>query len=108
LREGECVRTATPADLLAEGGADQLILETPHPELVAARIKSKLELDAHVLGAGTVTFEVKSAQEWVGPIATLFDNEMLRGINLKRPGLAEAYFKVTGSSLAGAQSEATL
>ena len=106
MRDGECVRTATPDELLVEAGKDLLLLETPVPDVVASTLKKELDLSSSRIGQEKLSIEVASAQEWVVPIANLFEPETLRAINFRRPGLAEAYFKVTGSALTASQEEA--
>ena len=106
MRDGESVRTATPDELLVEAGKDLLLLETPVPDIVASTLKKELDLSSSRIGQEKLSIEVASAQEWVVPIANLFEPETLRAINFRRPGLAEAYFKVTGSALTASQEEA--
>jgi ABC-2 type transport system ATP-binding protein len=105
LREGECIRTATPTELLREAGEDVLVLETPTPDHVASRIHEALELDAMIAQSDRVSLQIPKAQEWVVPIANLFDPETIHAIHVRRPGLADAYFKVTGSRLKSTATE---
>mgnify|MGYP001448449968 FL=1 len=107
MREGECVRTATPEELLEEAGNDLLILETRSPDLVTNALVRELSLpEAPIRTAeGHLAIQVARAQEWVVPIAGLFDTETLQAISVRRPGLAEAYLKVTGANLSAHKEE---
>jgi ABC-2 type transport system ATP-binding protein len=105
LREGVCLRTTSPDELLMEAGEDVLVLETPRPNQVASRIQEELDLEAVVGLPDQVRLQVPKAQEWVVPIANLFDPETIHSIQVRRPGLADAYFKVTGSRLTTSGTE---
>ena len=101
MREGACLRTATPEELLQDAGDDLLLLETSNPETVIATLKRELDLPAEPKhkGNGHLSVQLPRAQEWVVPIAGLFEPSTVRAISVRRPGLAEAYLKVTGSTL---------
>ena len=98
---------ATPEQLLEEAGNDLLILETRFPDLVTNTLSEELSLPAAPIRTteGHLAIQVARAQEWVVPIAGLFDTETLQAISVRRPGLAEAYLKVTGANLSAHREE---
>lgn len=105
LNAGVCVLESTPAELLAQAGDETITIKTRTPADVAGGINKALNLVASVTGPDSVAIQVDCAATWVGPIAELFERDTLRGIHLTRPGLAEAYLQVTGSSLARRPAE---
>ena len=105
MKEGRFVRTATPEELLEGAGNDVLLLETSDPHTVAEVLQNTLNLSvAHdPTNDGILRVEVARAQEWVVPIAGLFEAGTVHGMSVRRPGLSEAYLKVTGSPLVASE-----
>ena len=94
LNEGKLVALGTPAELKHEIGGDVILLDTRDPEAVAAKIRSRFELDAQVLD-GQVRLERENGHRFITDVVETFPGE-IEAISVSKPTLEDVFIHRTG------------
>jgi ABC-2 type transport system ATP-binding protein len=100
IHRGRVVRVATPAELGAEVSADLLTFESADPTALIAALSSELGLTA-TQRAGEVVLECEEGQRLVPRIFDRLGGGLVTAVSLRKPSLADAFVKLTGSGLDG-------
>ena len=95
---GHVVACDTPAGLLKRVSGDVIVIEADEPEALAKEIVDRLEIVAHVHN-DTVVLEREHGHTLVPRLVEAFAPGRMRGISLRRPTLADAFFHLTGHGL---------
>jgi len=105
LNHGKIVAEGTPRDVLHSFGHDLLIVRARRPDEIAGLVTGKLGLVARVVG-DEVTLEVPAdtdAAQTLVRVVELFPAGRLDAIVMRRPSLGDAFAKLAGMALDGAQ-----
>jgi ABC-2 type transport system ATP-binding protein len=94
LSEGHLVALGTPTELKHEIGGDVILLETNHPEALAAKIQSRYGLEATVLD-GKVRLEREQGHRFVTDVVEAFPGE-IESISVAKPTLEDVFIHRTG------------
>ncbi len=94
LNEGHLVALGTPAELKHEIGGDVILLETSQPESLAAKIRSRYQLEATVLD-GKVRLEREQGHRFVTDVVEAFPGE-IEAISVAKPTLEDVFIHRTG------------
>lgn len=103
LDQGEVVATDTPQGLLARVSGDVIVMEAQEPEQLVVQIHEALGLEAHV-HEGLVLLEREAGHTWVPRLVEALPNGRLQALSLRRPTLADAFFRLTGQTLTRPQA----
>ena len=100
LSEGRVLCVDTPDGLRARVQGDVLVLhvETPETLELLPRVEELVDGDVRVEGE-TILAECTKGHEAIVRIVEALPPGSLRGIELRRPGLGDAFLKLTGTSL---------
>jgi len=101
LDEGRVVREAAPDDLIAELADDVVTLVGTDPDGLAREVEAAFGLPTRVDRAtGAVHIECTRGHELVVRLVERLPAGRLEAVSLRRPGLADAFLKLTGRALA--------
>lgn len=103
LDQGEVVATDTPQGLLSRVSGDIIVMEAHNPEQLVVQIHEALGLEAHV-HEGLVLLEREAGHTWVPRLVEALPNGRLQALSLRRPTLADAFFRLTGQALTRPQA----
>jgi len=103
LDQGEVVATDTPDGLLSRVSGDVIVMEAQDPAKLVTQIQEALGLEAHV-HEGRVLLEREAGHTWVPRLVEALPNGRLQALSLRRPTLADAFFRLTGQALARPQA----
>lgn len=98
LDEGEVVATDTPEGLLSRVSGDVIVMEAQDPGKLVLEIHEALGLEAHV-HEGRVLLEREAGHTWVPRLVEALPSGRLQALSLRRPSLADAFFRLTGQAL---------
>src|SRR6266480_265939 len=94
LNEGKLVALGTPAELKHEIGGDVILLDTRDPEALAEKIRSRFEVDAHVLD-GQIRLERENGHRFITDVVEAFPGE-IEAISVSKPTLEDVFIHRTG------------
>jgi ABC-2 type transport system ATP-binding protein len=94
LNHGKLVALGTPSELKSEIGGDVILLETPTPEALAARITRQFSTPAQVLD-GKVRLEIQNGHRFVTDVFEAFPGE-IQSVNISKPALEDVFIRRTG------------
>ncbi len=94
LSEGHLVGLGTPAEMKREIGGDVILLETPDPESLAAKITARYNLPAQVMD-GKVRLEREQGHRFVTDVVEAFPGE-IDSISVAKPTLEDVFIHRTG------------
>jgi ABC-2 type transport system ATP-binding protein len=94
LNEGKLVALGTPTELKREIGGDVIVLEAKDPEALAMRIRSRFNVDVHVVGT-QVRIEKDQAHRFVTNVVEAFPGE-IDAVSIAKPSLEDVFIKRTG------------
>jgi ABC-2 type transport system ATP-binding protein len=98
LDQGEVVATDTPEGLLGRVSGDVIVMEAQNPQKLVTEIHEALGLEAHV-HEGLVLLEREAGHTWVPRLVEALPAGRLQALSLRRPTLADAFFRLTGQAL---------
>lgn len=98
IDEGRVAQTGSPEELRSALSPELIVLETDEPDTLAARVPSLVSLPARV-SEGRVVVECEGAAHVVPRLFDQLPADTIRSLNIRRPGLADAFLKITGRSL---------
>lgn len=98
IHRGKVIRVATPAELGAAASADLLTFESTDPSALIAALQSELGLTA-TERAGRVVLECEEGHRLVPRIFERLGGGLVAAVSLRKPSLADAFVKLTGSGL---------
>ena len=104
LNAGRVVATDTPAGLLARVAGDVIVMEAHNPQGLVGEIQQALGLVAHV-HEGQVLLEREAGHTWVPRLVEALPKGRLQALSLRRPTLADAFFRLTGGALTRPRGE---
>jgi ABC-2 type transport system ATP-binding protein len=105
LDAGRLVALDTPQALARRVGGDILTLEASEPELLAAELRARLNLDAKVV-EGRVHVEHEEGHVLVPRVVEAFPAGRLKSVSLRKPTLADVFLQLTGKALGEDQGAA--
>lgn len=94
LNEGKLVALGTPTELKREIGGDVIVLEAKDPEALAMRIRTRFNVDVHVVGT-QVRIEKDQAHRFVTNVVEAFPGE-IEAVSIAKPSLEDVFIKRTG------------
>ncbi|MBZ5525394.1 MAG: ATP-binding cassette domain-containing protein [Acidobacteriia bacterium] len=94
LNSGEVVALGTPAQLRSEIGGDVIVLESPQPDSLAARITERFRTAATVVD-GKIRMERKDGHRFVTDLVEAFPGEV-ESISVSKPTLEDVFILHTG------------
>jgi ABC-2 type transport system ATP-binding protein len=94
LNEGRLVALATPAELKQEIGGDVIVLEAGDPDSLAARIRSRFNVDVHVV-EGQVRIEKDHGHRFVTDVVEAFPGQ-IDAVSIAKPSLEDVFIRRTG------------
>jgi ABC-2 type transport system ATP-binding protein len=94
LNEGKLVALGTPTELKREIGGDVIVLEAKDPDALAVRIRSRFNVDVHVVGS-QVRIEKDQAHRFVTNVVEAFPGE-IDAVSIAKPSLEDVFIKRTG------------
>jgi ABC-2 type transport system ATP-binding protein len=103
IDEGRIVAIAPPAELKNQLGSDLLVISTPSPEGLQAKIASRFQLKASIV-EGLIRIEHARAHEIVGAIVEVFGPE-IESITYGKPTLEDVFIHLTGHRFQSGASE---
>jgi len=108
LSHGNLVALGTPSELKQEIGADIILLDSPEPESLARRIRSRFGVEAAVLTSGApeaptalpgepgqVRIEREAGHRFVPELVEAFPGE-ITAISVSKPTLEDVFIRRTG------------
>lgn len=98
LDGGQVVAIDTPEGLLARVSGDVIVMEAHDPADLVRQISEGLGLSAYV-HEGQVLLEREAGHTWVPRLVEALPKGRLQAISLRRPSLADAFFRLTGQAL---------
>lgn len=101
LSSGKLVACGTPDALKSRVGGDVITVEAEDAATLAAEIAGRFAVSP-VLAEGKVMFESLRAHELIPRLVEAFPAGRLRSVAMRRPTLADAFLKLTGTALAEA------
>jgi ABC-2 type transport system ATP-binding protein len=102
MHEGRIVTVATPTELQALVANDVIALECADPERLRTELKARFGLES-LLHRGQVLVDAERGHELIPRLVEGLRDVRLDAVSLRRPTLADAFLKVTGSGLADAE-----
>ena len=94
LNEGNLVALGTPESLTREIGGDVILFETSDAESLAARIRSKFQVEATVMNK-KVRLEIENGHRFVPDVVEAFPGE-IQSLNVSKPTLEDVFIHRTG------------
>ena len=94
LNEGKLVALGTPVELKQEIGGDVIVLETHSPEILAARIRDRFDLDVRVIGE-QIRIEKEQGHRFVTEVVEAFPGE-IESVSISKPSLEDVFIRRTG------------
>lgn len=94
LNSGNIVALGTPVQLRSAIGGDVIVLESPHPEPLAARIAEKFHTPAAIVD-GRIRMERKDGHRFVTDLVETFPGEV-ESISISKPTLEDVFILKTG------------
>jgi ABC-2 type transport system ATP-binding protein len=94
LNEGNLVALGTPESLTREIGGDVILFETQDAESLAARIRSKFQVEATVMNK-KVRLEIENGHRFVPDVVEAFPGE-IQSLNVSKPTLEDVFIHRTG------------
>lgn len=94
LSEGKLVALGTPAELKQEIGGDVIVLETANAQALSARIRSRFNLEARVVGE-QVRIEKDNGHRFVTDLVETFPGE-IESVSIAKPSLEDVFIRRTG------------
>jgi ABC-2 type transport system ATP-binding protein len=101
LCSGRLVTCGTPDALKSRVGGDVITVDAEDTPTLAAEIAGRFAVSP-VLAEGKVVFESQRAHELIPRLVEAFPAGRLRSVAMRRPTLADAFLKLTGTSLSEA------
>jgi len=99
VHEGRVMTVATPTELQALVANDVVALDCADPERLRAELKARFGLES-LLHRGQVLVDAERGHELIPRLVEGLRDVRLDAVSLRRPTLADAFLKVTGSGLA--------
>jgi ABC-2 type transport system ATP-binding protein len=94
LSEGKLVALGTPAELKQEIGGDVILLDTPHAESLAGRMRERFHVNAQVL-EGQIRLERANGHRFMTDLVESFPGE-IDAISISKPSLEDVFIRRTG------------
>ena len=94
--EGNVVAMGTPLELRSEIGGDVIVLETPSPEPLAAKIRQRFGAEPKVAVLdGKVRLERASGHRFITELVEAFPGE-IDSVSVSKPTLEDVFIRRTG------------
>jgi len=98
LDEGKVITQGTPQTLVQSVGGDIIRIRAAEPAALATQLTARLSLDARVEG-DDVVITADAGHTLIPRVVDAASGIVLQSLVLQRPGIAEAFLKLTGRSL---------
>jgi ABC-2 type transport system ATP-binding protein len=99
LSRGRIIAVETPASLLARVSGDVVVVEAADATTLAEEIASRFAVPARASGE-VISIERDRGHELVPRLVEAFPPGRFRSVSVRRPGLADAFLRITGEDLA--------
>jgi ABC-2 type transport system ATP-binding protein len=94
LNQGNLVALGTPDALTREIGGDVILFETPDPQSLADRIRTKFHVEATVMD-NKVRLEIENGHRFVPDVVEAFPGE-IQSLSVSKPTLEDVFIRRTG------------
>jgi len=98
LSGGRAVLIDSPSGLKSRVSGDVIVLRGPDPEWLSATVVERFELPA-LVDDGAVLVECERGHELIPRLVEQISADRLDSVSLRRPTLADAFLKLTGTGL---------
>jgi ABC-2 type transport system ATP-binding protein len=98
LDNGRVVAHDVPAKLLQHVNAEVVVTDSKTPSEFAFKMHNELNVLTYQMG-NRVMIECTNARALLDKIYTIVDKDSIRSVTVRKPSLADVFFKLTGHSL---------
>jgi len=98
LDKGRVIAHDVPAKLLEHVTPEVVVTDSKNPLDFAFKIHNQFDVLTYQIG-NMVMIECSNARELLDKIYTIIDRDSIRSITVRKPSLADVFFKLTGHSL---------